>query len=90
MSLLQRLSIDLHFGDIIQLQDGSSATAPVLFTYASYHNDDAIKTATGPQFVSSTGNQLFILLKARAVTKRTGFKFRYWQGTLHIQMFIFQ
>ncbi|XP_071129049.1 uncharacterized protein [Mytilus edulis] len=83
---IERLSVDLYMGDFINIHDGDSATDPMLASYTSSNNDNtpmdptANVPQTGPRIISSTGRQMYIILRTHMSTAGIGFRFRYWQG----------
>ena len=88
-SIFQRLSIDLYTGDFINIHDGDSSSAQMLASYTSSNNDNVninaavhTKPPTGPRLISSTGRQMYVVLRTHMSMSGTGFSFKYWQGMI--------
>ena len=83
---IERTSIDLYPGDFINIHDGDSAMTPMLTSYTSDNNDNAVQDptahtpVTGARLVSSTGRTMYIILRTHMTTSGIGFRFNYWQG----------
>ncbi|CAC5402382.1 unnamed protein product [Mytilus coruscus] len=83
---IERLSLSLFKGDYIDIHDGDSASYPLLAQYTAENNDNVKRDPKShiepswPQIVSSTGNQMYIILRTLYTTSGLGFTLRYWQG----------
>lgn len=86
MIFFQRVMINLYDGDFINIHDGNSAMGHLLTSYSSANNDNVDPNpssnmpSTGPRFISSTGREMYIIMRTHKTTSGTGFRFNYWQG----------
>ena len=81
------MNIDLGPMDVIEIHDGDSPDGPLLARYTYANNDgaylkhDSEYPPEGHQYVFSTDNKIYVILRTYSSVKGTGFNFQYWQGT---------